>query len=284
MPPELPPISGRTRLFAVLGDPVEHSLSPALHNAAFEAAEIDARYVALRCPRERLGGLMHGLAAAGGGGNVTVPHKSFAADAVDVPSAAVRAIGACNTFWVQHGRLHGDNTDVRGFENALETLMVGSPAERVLPVGAGGAAAAALFALLRTPGTRVVVLNRSTERARAMVEQLTRGPEDRVRVANGTEELEGESFDVAVNATPLGLDEQDALPLPIDGAVRYRGALDMVYGPDETPWVRQARAAGLRAMDGKEMLLHQAAAAFRLWFERPPPLHAMRAALGRSRA
>lgn len=108
-------ITASTRTLALLGDPVGHSLSPILQNAAFQAAGVDGVYVAVGCAQEDLVGLMRGLARAGGGGNITLPHKEKAASVLDVPSDTVRRTGACNTFWGdERGRLHGDNTDVDG--------------------------------------------------------------------------------------------------------------------------------------------------------------------------
>jgi len=128
---------------------VEHSLSPAIQNAAFREAGVDGVYVALRTSAEDLPALVRALSRAGGGGNVTLPHKERAATVVDVPSDAVRRTGACNTFWGDDdGRIHGDNTDVEGFRRALRSFLGRSPEGfRVLLLGAGGAARAILEAL-----------------------------------------------------------------------------------------------------------------------------------------
>jgi shikimate dehydrogenase len=127
-----------TRLIALLGDPIAHSLSPGLQNAAIRAAGLDAVYLALRCDADHVHGLIRGIAGAGGGGNVTIPHKATAAEAVEVQSLAVQRTRACNTFWAEGGRLHGDNTDVAGFDAAARAL-IGAPAgARALVVGGGG--------------------------------------------------------------------------------------------------------------------------------------------------
>ena len=131
--------SALTRVFALLGDPVAHSLSPILQNAAIKRARVDATYVALRCGPHHLPGLLQGLARAGGGGNVTIPHKGTAAATVDAPSRRVRATGACNTFWLRRGRVHGENTDVPAFGEALKQVIADVRGSRVLIVGAGGA-------------------------------------------------------------------------------------------------------------------------------------------------
>lgn len=285
MPPDRPPpIGAATRTFALLGDPVSHSLSPTLHNAALRAAGLDGVYVALRCVRERVSGLVRGLAEAGGGGNVTVPHKAAVAELLDESSDAVRRTGACNTFWLDDGRLHGDNTDVEGFRRAFGAFMRHSGGSAtgatVLLLGAGGAAAAVLTALLEEDVERVEVLNRTPERAVALVERLAGGSGGRVRAAASSEELTGREFDVVVNATSLGLGPDDLLPLDLDGPVRVGAVLDLVYAAaGTTTWVRRARERGLPAADGREMLLYQAAVAFERWWSVPAPLDAMREVL-----
>lgn len=273
-PPQLA-LSSRTRLIAILGDPVKHSLSPVFQNAAFEAAGLDAVYLALRTPANLLPGLLRGVAHAGGGGNVTVPHKEIAATSVDVPSEAVRITGACNTFWYEDGRVHGDNTDVYGFARAVERLTGGGlTGARVLLVGAGGAARGALYALARENADHVAIVNRSRERAEELRNRFA-GSYDRVRVAS-VDEVAGEHFDLVVNSTALGLSATDPHPLPLEGGPTFSAALDMVYAPERTPWVNALRERGINAEDGLEMLLQQGAAAFERWWGFPPSLVAMR--------
>jgi len=277
-------ISSATRLIALLGDPVAHSLSPVIQNAAFSAADTDGVYVALRCGADDLMGFMRGLARAGGGGNITLPHKERAATLVECPSEAVRRTGACNTFWGESdGKVHGDNTDVAGFRRALNTFLEGSPkAIRVLLLGAGGAARAALTGLLEEGVGEVVIHNRSVERARAVARRI--GGE-RARVTSSVQELRDQSFDLVVNATRLGLSPGDPLPLDFEILGRAGAAMDLVYGREPTPFVKAADSFGVRASDGAEMLVQQGAASFERWWGAPAPVEAMRAALmdGRTR-
>ncbi|HEX7090625.1 MAG TPA: shikimate dehydrogenase [Longimicrobiales bacterium] len=266
-----------TRLFALLGDPVAHSLSPVFQNAAFRAADVDGVYVALRCDDAMLPGLLCGIARAGGGGNITIPHKERAAAAVDVPTDAVRRTGACNTFWLEGDRVCGDNTDVAGFRAAASALVGNTAGARALVLGAGGAARAAVFALIEDGADSVLVLNRSPERAHALRETL--GEPTRVRVALDVHAIAGTHFDLVVNATPLGLHPDDPEPLAFDRIAGAGAVLDLVYAPGETRWVRAARARGIPAADGLEMLLRQGAAAFERWWGRPAPLDAMRRAI-----
>ncbi|HSR42965.1 MAG TPA: shikimate dehydrogenase [Longimicrobiales bacterium] len=272
-------IGAATRVFALLGDPVDHSLSPGIQNAAFREAGVDGVYVALRCDTDDLAGLMGALSRAGGGGNVTLPHKEEAAAVVDRPSDAVRRTGACNTFWGGDDGVRGDNTDVEGFRRALRAFLSGEPeGARVLLLGAGGAARATLVGLLDGGVEEVVLLNRTVERARVVARRI--GGE-RVRVADSVEAVEGEPFDLLVNATPLGLSPDDPLPADLELLGPVGAVMDLVYGEGGTRFVEEARERGIRATDGAEMLVRQGAVAFERWWGTPPPLDAMRGELSR---
>lgn len=270
-------ITAQTRVLALLGDPVAHSVSPEIQNAAFREAGADGVYIAVLCAAEDLSGFMHGLARAGGGGNITLPHKEKAATLIDVPSDAVRRTGACNTFWGVEGRVHGDNTDVDGFRRALRVFLDG-PAKgiRVLLLGAGGAARAALLGLLDEGASEVLLFNRTSERARAVARRIGGS---RARVVPLVQGLEGERFDLVVNATRLGLDPHDASPLDFARLGRAGAAMDLVYAHEKTPFVRAAERHGVRSTDGMEMLVQQGAASFERWWERPAPIDTMRAAI-----
>ena len=163
-------MTAATRVIALLGDPVAHSASPEIQNAAFASAGVDGVYVAVRCGADDLVGFMRGLARAGGGGNVTLPHKEKAASLLDDCTDAVRRTGACNTFWADDGgRLHGDNTDVDGFRRAMRDFAGGNARGfRVLLLGAGGAARAALLGLIEEGAEEVLIYNRTQDRARAV--------------------------------------------------------------------------------------------------------------------
>jgi shikimate dehydrogenase len=271
--------SASTRVLALLGSRVTHSLSPLLQNAALSAESRDAVYVALACEDEDLPGLLRGLARAGGGGNVTLPYKAAAARLVEVGTEAVRRTGACNTFWLQAGRIHGDNTDVDGVRAAVRALLGTQATDaRVLLLGAGGAAHACVAALELDGAAEVVILNRSAERGVSLASGA-RGLG--ARGVSATEEIRGERFDLVINATSLGLEAGDPLPLEPTEEVGVAAALDLVYAREETRWVRAMRASGVPSADGLEMLLQQGAAAYRRWWDAEPPLDAMRSALPR---
>jgi shikimate dehydrogenase len=239
-----------------------------MQNAAFRVLGLDAVYVPLPCAADQVPGVMSALAAAGGGGNVTVPHKAAAARALSRPSERVSALGACNTFWWEEGALAGDTTDVEGVLAALRHLEV--QAEAWLVIGTGGSARAVVEAA-RLSGARVAVSSRSPARAAEFMAWAG----ERGVAAAAAEEAE-----LLINATPLGMTSDDVLPSRAEAFPRAVAALDLVYRQGGTAWVRAQRQAGRRAADGREVLLAQGAAALTRWFPRHhPPLDVMRAAL-----
>jgi shikimate dehydrogenase len=276
--------SATTRVLALLGDPVAHSLSPSFHNAALRHCGINAVYVALRCDADDVAPLIRALCLTGGAGNVTIPHKRTAAACVERPTAALRRTGACNTFWAEDGVICGDNTDVAGFQQAARLLLPELSGARVLLIGAGGAAAAALCALLDARVGHVSLVNRSQQRATLLARQLDADAAV-VHVMPPAPDLRQQEFDLVVNATAAGLTDGDPLPLDLATLGRAGTALDLVYRADgTTPWVRHARQRGVAAADGREMLLGQGSAAFLRWFGIPAPVDVMRAALTGERA
>ena len=269
-------ISAKTRLLTVIGDPVAHSLSPAMHNAAFRALGLDAVYVALRVAPESLPAFLAMQVATQGAGNVTVPHKEAVERSVARKTDACARAGACNTFWTDDGEMIGDNTDVYGVRAALAKLGADRKGERWLVVGTGGSArATAVTAADR--GATLFVRSRDAARAKAFAVWansigVTTG------VATGPVEV-----DVAINATPLGLAGHDPLPVDLNHIPGVQRALDLVYAPGETRWVRALRERGIEAADGREMLVHQGAAAFERFFPgTAAPTEVMRAAVQRA--
>tara|TARA_B100000408_G_scaffold87062_1_gene66672 strand:+ start:546 stop:1325 length:780 start_codon:yes stop_codon:yes gene_type:complete len=256
-------------------------MSPEIQNRAFEAAGVDGVYVALQCKEEDLEGFMVSIARSGGGGNITLPHKEKAAAIVEIASEAVVQTGACNTFWGdERGRIHGDNTDVDGFRSALSFFIGSVPSGiRVLLLGGGGAARASLLGLIDEGADEIVIFNRTPERARSMSRRI--GGE-RTRVIPVLEEIEGEDFDLVINATRLGLEKNDASPVDLERLGCVGAAMDLVYGRHVTPFVRAAEAMDIRATDGAEMLVRQGAASFERWWGIPAPVEAMRAAMEKS--
>jgi shikimate dehydrogenase len=270
-------IGGNTRLLAVLGDPVAHSLSPHMHNAACRALGLDAAYVALRVAGGALADVLSALRAVGAAGNVTVPHKEATERLLARKTDLCARTGACNTFWTEGQDIVGDNTDVAGVRAALKELGVDGGGGRWLVVGTGGSARAVAVAAADA-GAELRVKSRDPQRARAFAQWA-----GSVGARNSGVARNGETADVAVNATPLGLRNGD--PLPLDsGSVRGLGAcLDLVYTAGGTPWVRALQAAGIRAADGRSVLVHQGVAAFARFFpDECAPLDVMRAAVARA--
>lgn len=274
-------ITASTRVLALIGDPVAHSSSPTIQNVAMREMGLDGVYVALRATASDMIGFMRGLAMSGGGGNITLPHKEKAATVVDVRSTAVKRTGACNTFWFEDGKIHGDNTDVEGFSRALEVFLGGPPeGQTVLVLGAGGAARAGLVALMDGGVGEVHLLNRTRDRARVVARRIGGA---RVRVLDDARDAAGQSYDLVVNTTRLGLDPSDPLPLDLQKLGRAGALMDMVYLPQPTPLVLAARELGIRATDGMEMLVQQGAVSFERWWGVKPSVDVMRDSLRRQK-
>ncbi len=277
-------IDGHTQLLGLIGWPVEHSLSPAMHNAAFDALDLNWRYLPLPVPPGQGKMAVRGLAALGfRGANVTVPHKRAVMPALDWIDPNAKAVGAVNTLIIKRRADHtsligGFNTDGAGFIGALrEEGFEPEDGGRVVVVGAGGGARAAALSLLRSGSGEIIVLNRSPERADNLVTDLGGNPRraSRLRALPLTPETLIESAraaDLLVNATPLGMwpHTEDSIwpsdvPVPPDLIV-----FDLVYNPLETRLLRQARRSGAHPIDGLGMLVRQGAIAFKSWTGQGP--------------
>jgi 3-dehydroquinate dehydratase/shikimate dehydrogenase len=261
--------SAGTAVYGVIAHPVGHSLSPAVHNRAFQAKRVDAVYVPFLVEPGQLGDFFR-LAAElpVAGFSVTIPHKQKVLRHLASVDPPARRIGAVNTVYRRHGKLRGANTDVVGVTAPLEKRIKLKGA-RVLIAGSGGGARGAAFALA-DKGARVFVTGRSPERVRALARVAGATPIDR-------EKLAGERFDALVHATPVGMHPRphesffcEAIPADV--------VFDMVYNPLETLLLQQARAAGKEVISGLEMFLEQAAAQFEIWTGMTAPRLAMEAA------
>jgi shikimate dehydrogenase len=259
----------------LIGQPVAHSLSPAMQNAAFAVLGLPHRYEAREVAEDELADFVARMRSDDVlGANVTIPHKEAALGLVDETSDEARQSGAVNTIVRHAGRLRGENTDGYGFRRALEES--GLRPERVLVLGAGGAARACVVELLRA-GAAVQVANRNRDRA----ERLAGSVEVEGRRARAVrwptqDDLDG--VDTVVNATPLGMHNED----PLKGRRLPRVVVDLVPMAVETPLVKRAKATdNVTVVDGILMLVHQAARSFQLWTGLEPPLASMRSALPR---
>lgn len=281
------PPDSRTRMFGLLGHPVAHSLSPAMHNAAFRALEMNAVYLAWDVAPGRVETALRGLAALGcGGANITVPHKEEAFRSVDRLDESARLAGSVNTVLFTPDGLAGHNTDAPGFLRAAREELGWEPAgSRVMVCGAGGAGRAIALFSARGGAGEVILCDTDRPRASRVADELrAAAPGTGIRVLGSGAEAAAAAAacDLVVQATPLGMKDSDPSPLPPDAFRAGQAAFDLVYVRPETPFMASARRAGARVANGLGMLLGQGALAFELWTGCAPPTHRMRRALERA--
>lgn len=266
-------ISGSTRLAGVIGDPVRHSLSPALLNAAFGAAGLDWVYVAFPVAEGGAPSALDSMRLLDIGGlSVTMPHKEAVAAAVDRCSPAAAALRAVNCVRREGDVLVGENTDGEGFVRSLVGELGVTPGDRrCVVLGAGGAGRAVVKALADAGAAEVVVVNRTESKAVAAADLAG----SRGRTGS---RADVSAADIVVNSTPMGMAERGDLPLAADDLREGQVVVDLVYHPLVTPLLEIADAAGARTMNGLGMLLHQAAIQFELWTDHGAPIGAMRQA------
>lgn len=282
------PLTATTRIVAVIGDPIAHSRSPVMHNAAFRALDLDFAYGAFRVRPGDVGAAVAAVRALGLAGlNVTIPHKQAVIPHLDRLSPVARLTGAVNTIVNRDGVLHGDNTDVPGLSRALDEAGLAPRAKTAIVLGAGGSARAAVVALAKRSRT-VVIAARRAEQARALLDEL--GPGVRARLiavplgdfADARDPAVAAHLaaaDVVVNSTPVGMHGEPFLPFAF--AATPKGCLfyDLVYTERVTPFLAAARRARRRGVNGLGMLLHQGAVAFEQWTAATAPVEVMRRAL-----
>lgn len=279
-------------ILGVFGNPVGHSLSPEFHSPALEASGIRGQYVKILASAEDFPGALRRLPEAGFvGANITIPHKAAALAAVDEADENAKRAGGVNTVVVEEGRLLGFSTDGPGLVRAIrEEFVMDLRDLRVLLLGAGGGAGRAAAVQCASEGCpRLVLANRTVEKAEALARDLAplmrsdrlEGAADRIMVIpmeEGALREQVAGVEIVINATPLGLRRTDPSPIPAELLTPNLLVFDMVYS-ENSRLMMDARASGARAANGLSMLLHQGALSFELWFNRPAPLAIMRAAL-----
>ena len=272
-------IGGKTKLLALIGDPVGHSLSPAMHNASFAADGLDFVYVALNVASDDLPAAVRGAAALGlRGFNVTMPHKRAMVPLVDELDEEARISGAVNTVVIEGQKLRGHNTDGPGLVEACREAGVRLEGQDVVLLGAGGAAASIAAALCGAGIERLHIINRNPEHADALAGKLREAGKGTGIEVHPTRALDEGAVHapVIVNATPLGMRDVDPLPLSPEYLGEGTTLVDAVYRPGtETALVREARERGATVVTGQRMLLYQGVLAQRLWTGRQPNVAAM---------
>jgi shikimate dehydrogenase len=279
------PITGKTCLVGLIGWPLGHSLSPLMHNAAFAKLDLDWAYIPLPVNPDHVEPALKGLAALSFVGvNVTVPHKQAVMRYMDELSDAARLTGAVNTIHIQDGKYIGYNSDAIGFLKSLYEAGCYPRGLRVVVLGAGGAARAAVYALARDKADLITVINRTAQRAAFLVEDLADAfPDSTLTFAELAprflEALDGE-VDLVINTTSVGMYPNiDSSPWPAEVSIPRRAIFcDLVYNPLETAFLAQARAAGVPVINGLGMLIHQGAYAFEKWTGHQAPIEVMRQA------
>jgi shikimate dehydrogenase len=277
----------------VFGDPVAHSLSPLMQNAALGACDIDMQYARFHIRPNELRSALHFLRELDLVGiNLTVPHKIAGLSQIDEADESAARCGAVNTIRIHDKKLIGSNTDGEGFSRAIRTeFSIDLRDLRVLIIGAGGGTGRAIaWQCALDNCERLVLVNRTPSKMKAIVDRLrpffaaprVLGPVARLEAVAWDEtaiRAQLPDIDLIVNATPLGMNQSDATPIPAQLLAPHHIVFDCVYAPSRTALLRAAVEAGARGANGLSMLLYQGALSFSIWFNRDAPIDAMRAAL-----
>ena len=279
-------VDGATQVVGVIGWPVQHSLSPPMHNAAFRALGLNWVYVAFAVQPDNVGAAVTGMRALGIRGlNVTIPHKAAVVSHLDEISPTSRQLGVVNTIVNAEGHLRGDSTDGTGFIRALAEAGEGVTDNRIVLIGAGGSARAVALAAAQEQPEELVIVNRTPQRAVELVEL--------VRAGGGLEAVRAIALDspevarvvssahVIIDATPIGMyPHAEVAPVLSPEWLRPSQLVcDLTYNPRDTVLLQAAREAGARILDGTGMLVHQGAIAFEQWTGQEAPVEVMRLAL-----
>tara|TARA_B100000945_G_scaffold109886_1_gene87037 strand:- start:415 stop:1263 length:849 start_codon:yes stop_codon:yes gene_type:complete len=270
------PSAGRTAA-AVIGDPVLHSLSPTIYNAAFEHDQVNWSYSAVSITAEQVSDVLEEMRQSEIGGlSVTMPHKEAVANLVDETTAHAKRLGAVNCVSKNGGALVGHNTDGEGFIKAVvaETKEE-TEGKSYLVIGAGGAAKAVALALGEAGAAEVIVSSRNDSKSRKAASLAG-------QVGRSGSLSEAEEVDVIINATPIGMrgaGNENQLPLPVEVMHKGQIVVDLIYHPLETEFLKNASRIGARTMNGIGMLIHQAALQYTLWTNKEAPVHIMQEAV-----
>ena len=277
-------ITGRTKIVGVIGDPVEHSCSPPMHNTAFREMGMDYIYVPFHVKPADLSAAVEGFKALNVMGiNITLPHKSAALTLMDSLSQEARLIGAINTMVFRDGMVEGHNTDARGFiaslrEKGIENIQ----GMKVVVLGAGGGAQSVVVGLALEGVDRITIANRTPEKAIRIAENISEKTGIQVKGISLSDNLLPEHISqsrLLVSTISAGMDPSIPLVIDPDWLHEDLTVCDIVYTPPETNLLKAAAQRGLRTVGGMGMLVHQGAISFQLWTGEQPPVNTMRRAL-----
>ncbi len=277
-------VDGKTEIYAIIGNPIEHSLSPIIHNVAFKELNLNAVYVAFKVTQENLVGAVNGLKSLGVKGfNVTIPHKVSIIPLLDEVEPLTLQIGAVNTVKNKDGKLVGYNTDGLGALEALREKGVNPDNKKIVIVGAGGAARAIGFTLAKY-AKKLVILNRTEEKAVELSKVISENsnlPVEGLKLTHLTLEEKLKDADIVINATSVGMHPKvEETPIPKNFITSKMTVFDVVYNPLKTRLLREAEEMGAKTVDGLGMLIHQAVKAFEIWTGlKPSPKTMLQAAL-----
>lgn len=269
-------ITGKTNIYGIIGYPVEHSFSPLMHNAAFSALKMDARYLAFLVNPDSIQQSIAGIRALNiSGVNVTVPHKSSVIPFLDEVTPLAKMLGAVNTIKNAEGRLTGTNTDITGFIRSLEELNFSPKNKTIALLGAGGSARAVLAGLAEAGVTRILIYNRTALRAESLVTEFADKFPDTMLESVSVETVLDTSLDLLVNTTTVGM-QSDASPLDLSQSKKIKHVVDLIYSPAKTKLIMQAQELGIPRINGSGMLLYQGCDAFTFWTGKTAPETVMR--------
>lgn len=273
-------MSTHFKTYCIIGDPIDHSLSPAIHNAAFTTLGLNCSYIAFRVQEDQLKNSMESLRAINiGGFNVTMPHKVMVLNYVDRRDEIVKMVGAANTVNNDHGKFYAYNTDVIGFIEPLHQRKVDFNGYEVLILGSGGAARAVAIALTQEKGiSKINIFNRNIDRSTNLANVINKlGTRAHTISQNDLQNIAFRS-NLIINTTPLGMNNEQSL-IKTSSLSKESIVYEIVYKPIETKLIENAKTAGAQVIYGYEMLLEQAIASFKIWFRINPPIESMKKVL-----
>jgi len=265
--------------FAVIGDPIDHSLSPNIHSAAFRELNLDSSYIGYRIPKGELEGGVEGLKKIKiNGFNITIPHKIEMMKYLDKMDESCSIIGAVNTVVNNEGVLKGYNTDMDGFLEPLKKRNIAIQNSKILLIGAGGAARAIVAGIAKEKAASIDIANRTIEKANNLLEFATKlGLSANVKKIESID-TSTENYNIIINATSIGLKDEPS-PISFEGINEKTVVYDIVYTPMNTDFIKKAKMKNAIIIYGYEMLLGQAIRAFEIWHEMKAPYNAMKKSL-----